>query len=216
MYKICLLLILSSLAFSSTAEEVDSGSWATLSRNLPLNETLSANFMFQTRIDEDFAEIDRYLLRPSVSLKSDSGAVWTVGYDAHFIQSPSSRMEHRTWQQFGLTHDHNAVAFSYRIRVEERFIEGIDEVAIRPRFLIGLKYPLPTPGWYLKTSEEIFINLNEVSPAIQTGYDQSRFFVGLGRPLIDGVNMELGYQLQHINGAGADFLNHFLMVGFSF
>ncbi len=199
----------------AAAEENDAGFWATAAFQRQWHESLAGSFFFQTRFEDGISEVNRYVLRPSLSKKLESGLIMTLGYDAHLIESPRDRLEQRIWQQLSYADSLSGFDLQYRLRLEERVIEGLDEVVLRPRLLLGISRPIAGSAWYGKVSEELFFHLNSAERGPRSGYDQTRTFLGFGRSFGDGSKIEVGYQLQHINRPGNDLLNHLLMVSYS-
>lgn len=146
------VLLLLRFTPDSFSAETDSGAWFTVLHSEELTESLGAQFLFQTRIDEEFSAVDRYVLRPSISYQTTELGIWTIGYDSHLLQEPVSAAEHRAWQQFSTSWSAARFEISLRCRLEERWIENVDSVAFRPRFRVGVKYPIPESLCYLKLS----------------------------------------------------------------
>jgi hypothetical protein len=63
------------------------------------------------------------------------------------------------------------------------------------------------PEWALVVYDEIFVNLNAVKNGPDSGFDQNRFFVGINREFTKQFNMDVGYQMQAINGNQAGLIN---------
>ncbi|HEU0069236.1 MAG TPA: DUF2490 domain-containing protein, partial [Nitrospiraceae bacterium] len=105
-----------------------------------------------------------------------------------------------------------------RTRLEERFIEHTDSASIRARTLLRGDFPLPNaPEWALVVYDEIFVNLNAVKNGPDSGFDQNRFFVGINREFTKQFNMDVGYQMQAINGNQAGLINqinHVILLQF--
>lgn len=99
-----------------------------------------------------------------------------------------------------------------RVRLEQRFIERTEAVSHRLRLRPGVEVPLfevRGVGVELELSYEVFVNLNDVPDGPRQGFDQQRAFVGLIFRLTEVVDVEIGYQAQHVNQRGeADELNH--------
>jgi hypothetical protein len=63
-------------------------------------------------------------------------------------------------------------------------------------------------------SDELFVNVNQLTGAPRAGVDQNRLFVGVGRHIGEKVRVEGGYQMQLINRRNPtpDRLNHVILV----
>lgn len=197
---------------ASHAADDDSGMWTTVSAAHPVASQWSAGLLVQTRVNNDFGDLERTVLRPSLTYKPTDYLALTVGYDAHFIEKPNDRVEQRIWQQIAVNWASAPVAWTARARLEERFIENVDGTPLRLRLMARGQLSLNDGGLYAVMSNEYFINLDETRGGPRDGFDQNRFFVGLGSPLDERIKAEVGYQMQYINRAGEDIAVHQLMV----
>ena len=190
--------------------------WSTLNGTVSLNDSVSAGLFLQPRFRDDISQLERLVVRPSVSVRL--GNVWStaLGYDAHLIESPADAVEHRIWQQIGARHNTGPLGLDYRARIEERIIESVD-LAVRLRLRSRVVFPIGSGGTYsLVASEEVFLNLHSPSAGIQAGYGENRLFAGVGAAIGSGRRIEFGYQWQHVELTvqSQNQNNHTLMVGF--
>jgi hypothetical protein len=66
---------------------------------------------------------------------------------------------------------------------------------------VRLTYPLPfAPAWFVAVADELFVNLNTIRDGPLTGFDQNRFFAGVGHHLTPHVRVEVAYLNQVLNG----------------
>lgn len=208
----CLVLLVAGPGYSA---EEDAGLWLTGSYGAGLGERLSAGLMAQTRSVDDGDTLQRWLLRPSLSYRLTPHFAVTAGYDYHKIKSPRSLREQRLWQQVGFRSAAAGPAVFGHVRLEERFIESVDD-AYRLRLKAGLRHPLFGTPWSVVVSDEAFVGLNEVAGGPDNGFAQNRFFAGLARRLSPRLGLEVGYQNQYVDGARVDTSNHLLLVSFAF
>ena len=126
--------------------------------------------------------------------------------------------EHRLWQQATWSHDVNCVKYSFRSRLEQRFVENGDDVGLRFRQLFRAHHQLPqSPRLSLVAWDELFVNLNDTDWGAASGFDQNRVFVGIGwKNCPDSpLRTEIGYLNQTINNPGApDRSHHILSINF--
>lgn len=154
---------------------------------------------------------------------ADKVTVW-VGYthDPNYDAGNFSVMEHRGRQQVTLD---NIVRIgpgqlSARLRVEERWREGIGGTAYRVRPYV--RYVLPFrkgSRTALVLSHESFIDLNRTNFQRVQGEERMRNLVAVTTPLAKNVNLEVGYLHQHgFRPGAADSNDHAASVslGFSF
>jgi Protein of unknown function (DUF2490) len=85
---------------------------------------------------------------------------------------------------------------SARLRLEERWREGIGGTGLRVRPY--LKYSLPLAGkTALNLSAEPFLNLNTTAFQRRDGLDRVRSLISISSPISKQINGELGYMNQH-------------------
>lgn len=193
----------------------DSGYWTTTTGTLSPSDLWRVGMTVQTRSLNDFGDLERTVLRPAVSYKIWDKTWVTAGYDAHFIERPTERLEQRAWQQWLTIIPLQFVSLSARIRLEERFIEGVDGTAFRLRLNGRADFPIEGSKWKLTLSNEYFAGLNDLDAGPNDGFDQNRAYVGVSRPVSEALSVRLGYQNQFINRAGGadDLMVHQLMIG---
>lgn len=160
------------------------------------------------------------LLGYSVSKKVTLWAGYT--HDPNYAAGDFTVMEHRAREQ--VTFDNVAKigggTLSGRLRLEQRWREGIDGTAWR--FRPYVKYNLPfRPGHKtaLVLSHESFIDLNSTSFQRVEGEERMRNAIAVTTPLTSHVNLEVGYLNQYSfvpNGPDNDDHAATVTLGFSF
>jgi hypothetical protein len=97
-----------------------------------------------------------------------------------------------------LSFDHAAtigpLAIGARLRVEERWRDGLGGTGVRVRPFVRLTLPVAA-GLRLLASHESFVNLGG-GAGQHGGYDRARNFLGIGVPLTKGLGAEIGYLYQ--------------------
>lgn len=214
---LCAIFTLFASVSPSVATEDDTGFWTTTSGSVTLRKDWSAQLDIQTRSVNDWSTLERTVIRPSVSYKLSQHHTATFGYDAHFIELPTDRLEQRAWQQWATKWSLHDLSLSARVRVEERFIEDVDDTAYRLRLGTMVSVPIVKGAWYGHLRNEYFVGLNDADGGPQKGFDQNRAFAGVSHIINDHVKAEIGYQLQHIDrGPREDLSVHQVMFSVSF
>lgn len=216
--KRCLAVVvgLSMAASTSFAAEEDGRLWVTAAISVSVTDRLTVSLDLQDRFSDDISELERDLIRPSVRYRWQPWLATSLGYDAHFIESPGpgSQIEQRAWQQVSTPFGTEAVVVTPRVRLEERFIEDVSGVAWRARFGAFVKVPVGADAaWSLLASDEVFVGLNSRHDGPDDGFDQNRAFIGVGRVVGDHLGIEVGYMNQWIERhAVPDLMNHTLVL----
>ena len=206
-------------AIPSFAVYNDPGLWAPTYILLPVNDKFKVNLEINPRIQKNIGHLNQLFVRPSVGYQlTENLSVWQgYGWITNYI--PRFVREERIWQQ--ILHEKHFSKFTLinRLRLEERFIQDINGVPLRMRYLVRFEFPFgKTKKWAFVTSDEPFINLDTHFKGPKAGVDQNRFFVGLNRKLSNTVTLEGGYQMQYLNRRSPmqDKLNHIILINMYF
>jgi hypothetical protein len=144
----------------------------------------------------------------------DHISVWLGhAYIAGFPDAGGTDDEHRLWQQLSWSASRPWGDLSSRSRLEQRFLEGVEEAGWRFRELVRFSRPVIEGGPLSYVAwDEVFIHLNTVGPSIQSGFDQNRGFAGFGYAFTKEARAELGYLNQFISTQALDRMNHILSL----
>jgi hypothetical protein len=165
----------------------------------------------QSRWTEDASRIGQALVRPSIGYKLGSNTTASIGYA--FVHTdplgPASSNEHRLWQQIGLrlAGDGKGVTVTGRSRLEQRWMEGSDDMGWRLRQQLRLTAPLSGKVRAVAWSEA-FVSLDDTSWGQNSGLDRWRNSVGLSVPVSKAVTIEPGYINQWVVRPGQDRVHH--------
>ncbi len=204
-------------SFADPYLEDDFGIWTPIYIQVPITKKIRGEFEVNPRIEENLTHIHQLIVRPSLGyqltkeLSVWQAYAWTLHYVPRFVR------EQRIWHQVLHEKEFSKLSLINRFRMEERFIQNVDGVSLRTRYLLKGIYPIgKTKLWGIVLSNELFVNLNSHSGGPQGGIDQNRLFVGLSKKISNNVRMEGGYQLQYINDPAPkiDKLNHLIMFNF--
>ncbi|MGR8949349.1 MAG: DUF2490 domain-containing protein [Gammaproteobacteria bacterium] len=211
------MAILSLIAVSAVATGADEegGLWAGVSVAKRLQENFVADATLQLRFDDDIDQLERVLLRPSFTYLFDDNQSFTLGYDAHFIEAPRTRVEQRAWQQYNVSRRFSNLTGSLRLRLEERFIDHVDGVPVRIRVKGGVTLPLAQSPWFFTVSNEAFLGLNEIRGGHRDGFHENRAYAGFGRALGGGTIGQIGYQNQFFDNRANDRMLHQFFISVS-
>jgi hypothetical protein len=176
--------------------------------------------MARGRFDEDASHSKDYLLRPYLSwtLVDDVPFVDSLtvmaGYD--YLHSFDGRDEHRAWQSAHHAVEHERLRVVHRVRLDERFIEGVNPTIVRFRYRLSTSYPFGGSEWYGFASDEIFANLNDGNEGPVDGFEQNRLRIGVGRHVFGRLRVEGGYEFQYAKRrTKANEFRHVVFLEFS-
>jgi hypothetical protein len=157
------------------------------------------------------------LIRPAVGYDLTSrSSVWIgYGYTPGYPATGGILTENRAWQQYMWNGPALGSVVQSRTRVEQRSIEGNDAVAWRLRQFSRVTKPIARrAGLAVVVWDELFVHVNDTRRTPQ-GFDQNRFFAGVGLSLAPAARLEVGYVNQAIRG-GSTAVNrrHHIVLGF--
>lgn len=153
----------------------------------------------------------------------------TAGYAYIYHHSEKStnnqHPEHRPWQQIWIRNNYKGLAAIQWLRFEQRYVQKTlnDELIKDYNFNYRLRYNLmlmiPFKGAKIEPKKpfaviqnELFINFGK--EITYNYFDQNRFFVGLGYPIDEHLNIQLGYMnvFQQRRSGNAFFDTHTLRL----
>ncbi len=215
------ILLLPAIVFADT--ETRSSLWTMSLNRFELTEQYRGFLDIQPRftVDDvpggDNGSIDTILIRGALGYQLNPHIGIYQGYAIIPTYDPD-KVEHRSFQELlakqSLTGTHELM---HRIRLEQRFIEGVDDVSLRFRYFARFTYPLNGihDNLSLAINEEVFIHLNDTDGGPQSGFNQNRLFIGLNYKVSKSFAFETGYQNQYVAGQGGadDVVNHIAFIG---
>lgn len=189
------LMAIASPAFAGE----DTQYWQTVAVNvaLPDNFKVQNETVFRTSDAKGFYEIENAF---AVGRKLNKSVTVWAGYVFNPLYNHGSftRREHRFRQQVNVDNfaTIGKVRLSGRVRLEERWREGISGTGWRLRPQVKASTPL-VGKTSLSVSSESFINLNNTSFQTTDGLDRMRNAISVTVPLSKQVNIDFGYLNQH-------------------
>lgn len=171
----------------------------------------------QERIGDDSKHVSQTLLRSGIGyMLSDRASLW-LGYAwirTSFPLTTQPFNEDRIWQQLFWTKSINSWTFTSRTRTEQRFMANNRKTAYRIRQFVKLAIPFKNhPKLYFVNFDELFWHKNNFIGRNSKGFDQNRFFTGLGYQFNSETSVEIGYLNQYIRRFGVpNFLANALSI----
>ncbi|MGB7656465.1 MAG: DUF2490 domain-containing protein [Novosphingobium sp.] len=212
------LLFAAACGLATPALADDTQYWQTVTVNvaLPDNFKIQNETVLRTSGAKGFYELENNVM---VGKKVSKVTTLWLGYtfDPQYSHGTFTRREHRFRQQINF--DGFAVVgkvkFSGRVRLEERWREGLPGTAWRLRPQVKASLPI-TGKVTLSVASEPFINLNNTGFQTADGLDRMRNSISVGVPLSKRVTLDFGYLNQHgfVSG-GPDTDDHVLTTGIS-
>jgi hypothetical protein len=168
------------------------------------------------RIGAEPGRFRQYILRPAIGAKLNKTTSVFTGY-AYVRTGDADELvtEQRFWQQIGWQAVHRpGLKITGRSRIEQRFIGGSDEVALRFRQQVRADVPIDIERKVTAVVwTEPFINLNGPG-RMRTGIDRWRSFAGINVPVTKTLSLEPGYLNQYVRRRGDDIVNHVAAMSF--
>jgi hypothetical protein len=210
MLRFLLLLMIASPALA------DEQLWAAGIAHGPIRGRLVTWLEVQQRVGSDPVRPTQLFLRPAIGVQIAPGTNLLVGYvlAETYPEGRATVREHRTWQQLlaQVAGTPGKAVLVSRTRLEQRFVEGQDDDAMRLRQFLRGQIWVGDKGWSLIGFTEGFIGFEATAWGQQAGFEQLRSFAGIGIPLSERLTLEAGYLNQRFIRPGDDGSNHVLNI----
>ena len=197
--------------------------WLFLMNSTKINDKWGAHFDVQLRSSDEWKDVRNLLVRPGITYFIDGKNDVTLGYLFTQTYSPQAATltENRIWQQYIHKHKISSVNVSHRLRLEQRFIERLnndDLFSQRARYFVRALIPLQKgqqsfeKGWFAALQNELFFNVQGKDGLNGNVFDQNRAYGAMGYRLSKKMDLEAGYMNQAIKGRVGNTSNHILQV----
>jgi hypothetical protein len=220
-----LLPILAALALPTAARaSEDEQLWTTANATVKLGDKWRLSQEVVARFSDNRKGLYEIESNTLIGYKISKQVTLWAGYthDPQYAGGDFTVMEHRGRQQ--ITVDNilkiGRGTLSARMRMEERWRDGVDGTAYRLRPYVKFVLPFQEGGkTALVLSHESFFDLNKTNFQRVQGEERMRNQIAITTPLAKNVTMEIGYLHQHGFRPSADDSNDHvasLSLGFSF
>ncbi|TAL59808.1 MAG: DUF2490 domain-containing protein [Legionella sp.] len=204
------LILCSFKTTSATQHDVQSWFNVTAIGNFNQKDNTDSKIKFwlegQERVGDEVSRFTQTLLRPGIGYSFNTNLSLWVGYAWTYTGLPLTSTpfaENRIWEQLLWVKSYDSVTLTSRTRIEQRFLQNNPKTAYRARQLFKVGIPLNhSPKWSLVSSEEVFIHKNNFNGPNSKGFDQNRFFIGIGYEFTPNLITEIGYMNQYIQRVG--------------
>jgi hypothetical protein len=204
-----LLMFLGATAFAQGDDGL--GAWYIYNGSFFTKPNLEFFFEAQFRYREIVSNRQEIFFRPfgiyhfSKTANLGLGYMYDIGYADETFDNVQVTNENRILLQLILNTPVDRTKLQHRLRLEQRWIKNkiLDDTDSRQRFRYRLMAQIPigstsfTKGtFFVGVYDELFIDLTG-----GIGFDQNRFYGGLGWQFSNATNFQLGYLLQSFSDA---------------
>lgn len=215
------------LSFQMKAQTVQQNTgWFFLINSTKINDKWGTHFDLQVRSSDDWKDVRNLLVRPGITYYIDAKNDVTLGYLFTQTYTNASGLgntltENRIWQQYIHKHKIGNVNVSHRFRLEQRFIERLnndDLFAQRARYFVRALIPLQkteagfSNGWFAALQNELFFNVQGNDELNGKVFDQNRAYAAAGYRFSNKFDLEAGYMNQSVKGANANTNNSIIQL----
>jgi hypothetical protein len=180
----------------------------------PLGEDWTVSMQTELRLRNEISELSELIYKPALNYHFSPTWAMSVGYK--YIDKYHEANEQDIWQEGHFNKTFDDLVTGFQVRLEERFIDGIDGVIPRLRFLEHVSYPIGDSRCYLTGFGAIRFNLDDKGQGPVSGFEQSRIYADLGRHFGDRIQFEVGYlwryEEKRTGDDRSDHAIHFLLV----
>lgn len=222
-HHVAIMAAAAAIAFPSASRAaVDSQLWLGGTVNVRLGDKWRFSQEVVSRFSDDRAglyEIESNTMLGYVVAKNVTVA---AGYthNPQYAGGDFTVMEHRAREQVSIDNfaKIGRASLSGRVRLEQRWREGVDGAAWRLRPFVRLTLPFKEGRrTALVVSHESFIDLNTTSFQRVEGEERMRNLIAISTPLAKNVTAEIGYLNQHsFRPNGPDNDDHVASFALSF
>ena len=192
-WRASLLLVSLVLGASAVyAAEQDVQQWSLLFVNHHFDDRWAASFQAENRMRDDMGEFDVLILKPGGYYRFNDTLNVGVGYK---YQLKDARNEQGLWQELFITPgDWAGIDWTHQVRLEQRWVGGVDGIVPRLRYLLHGARPFASnPKRYLAFQNATRFNLSSNDTGPVDGFEQNRLYVGIGFKIMPELKIELGY-----------------------
>lgn len=185
------------LPFQFFAQEV--GSWWMYYGLNRIHNNWSIWTEAQYRSHDHGQNIEQLLLRTALNYHLSKNSLFALGYGyvATYeletdIKSPTTE-EGRIFEQYIHKHIIPHIQFEHRLRLEQRWLQGIYLNRIRYRLFLSVpinKKYMELDTWFIGIYDEIFLN------TIEEYFDRNRLYLALGYQIDEYINIQSGMMNQ--------------------
>ena len=203
-----LLLSVSLFSYSQNSDIHSYSSWSTVIVDYNINTSFYLKNEVHLRRTNFLSDWQQFIIRPSIHYKLNKTVDLSAGYS--FLKNYHTTRdfnENNVWQQLLLSHHSGSSKFKHRFRLEERFIEQINqlpsgayvtdgaEFAMRLRYRFTYNLPLITVVDTKKISLTVFdeIWLNTDKGIVPKSINQNWFYAGISYPILKKGSLGVGF-----------------------
>ena len=205
-------------AAPAAADPIEDGQlWSTVSASGSLSGKWQGQLETITRIGSDFSEHYQQEFLAGIGYELSDKATVSGGYVRVIDFRPGNdRTEHRPFQQLSLDLGKiGSAKLSSRTRLEQRFVEGGDDMGLRLRQRLQLSHPV-SGKLSANAGAEFFFALNDTDWGARSGFERWRIGAGLRHPIAKNVNFDIGYLNQFNSRRNRrDSMDHIVTTGLS-
>jgi hypothetical protein len=201
---ILLAVLVSAGFFQTSAAEVktDEQLYSLVFANWNYSNGWATSLQAESRFSHNNSDLETLVLKPGIYYYLLPKLEFGVGYK--HINNTGKGNEQDLWQEFFYESALGKFNFLQQFRLEERFIEDVNDMVPRFRYLIHVAYPLPSGKNYLVGQNAARFNYNVSGEGPVNGFEQNRLYLGYGWHEGKYWRMEIGYMWRYQRQRNAD------------
>jgi hypothetical protein len=214
--RVVAIAILTMLLGAGGAESADPDLqlWFPVQLIHPLSQQWSVSMQTELRLQDDISEFSELVYKPALNYHFND--TWAVSIGYKYIDKYHEADEQDIWQEGHYNRKFGDLVTGFQVRLEERFIDDINGVIPRLRFLQHFSHPICDGPYYLTGFGAIRLNLDDKGQGPVSGFEQSRIYGALGRHVGQHMQLEFGYlwryEEERTGGDENDHAVHFQLI----
>jgi len=208
-YISAVIIIISSTTSKSQTVNQNMG-WLMLVNNTKFSDKWGMALDVQARSQNEWRGVRNALFRPAITYFTGKNANLSLGYlyTVAYLEEGAAKeslIENRIFQQFVANHKLSSIFVAHRFRLEQRFIETVDDdiFSQRFRYFFRLIQPLRkeqdgfAEGFFVALQNETFLHIQNEEKLNGSLFDQNRVYGAFGYRLSPKLDLEMGYLNQY-------------------
>ncbi|MEO5910087.1 MAG: DUF2490 domain-containing protein [Pelobium sp.] len=205
--------------FSKSQNTHQNTAWFVYSHNQKISDKWSIGAEFQLRTAHDYNYVKGIVFKPIINYSLNKKLSLGVGYiyQQNYLRpviTKSRLNENAIWEQVAYNAKFNSISVLNRFRLEQRFIEQLNDniFSERLRYTLQLQIPLQKLNdqkfekvFYLGIQNEVFFNIQHKKQLNNHFFDQNRAYLSLGYRFSPSVDLESGYLNQSLKNKNDNY-----------
>lgn len=212
--KILLILLFFINSHQRVFAKNDDQLWVMLLARGALYQKLLGYFEYQPRLKYDSSQTQAIMHRNAFGWQLENDHSLWIGHAYLETRVPRIFSEYRTYLEWRQSSKHALFKSLQQARLEQRNFSDQGTISHRLRYKFKLIRPIiEEHAIYYVFQNEIFYNVNSISQSNRSGFEQNRFYFGVGKEFTSQHHLEVALTrtLRFIKNDTNELMNFFVL-----